>query len=162
MFESKGVLFALGFGAGAVAMALLDPRRGGARRALVRDKARHWALESRQGLMEFRRDAANRLRGRLYEARARSSEDQVPDDILVERVRAQLGRPVSHPRALEVRAEDGCVVLSGPILASEVAGLISRISRVRGVRSIDSELDVHQSEDIPALQSGRQPRGTLQ
>ena len=81
------------------------------------------------------------------------SEQQVPDDILIERVRAQLGRPVSHPRAIEVRAESGKVVLSGPILADEAEDLIQRISRIPGVRSIESQLEVHaEPGDIPSLQ----------
>ena len=93
-----------------------------------------------------------RLRGLVYEAKERLSEEEVPDDILVERVRSQLERPVSHPRAVDVRAQDGCVILAGPILADEVDDLIRQVSRIAGVRSIRSELDLHDEPgNVPAL-----------
>jgi osmotically-inducible protein OsmY len=93
-----------------------------------------------------------RLRGLVYESGGRLSEE-VPDDLLVELVRAQLQRPVSHPDAVDVRAQDGCVILAGPILADEVDDLIRQVSRIAGVRSIRSELDLHDEPgDLPALQ----------
>jgi len=79
--------------------------------------------------------------------------EEVPDDILVERVRAQLGLPVSHPQAIDVRARNGCVILAGPVLADEVEDLIRQVERIAGVRSIQSELDLHDdASDLPALQ----------
>jgi len=52
-----------------------------------------------------------------------------------------------------VRAESGRVILSGPILADEADDLIRRISRVPGVRSIESQLDLHaDAGDDPSLQ----------
>jgi len=52
-------------------------------------------------------------------ARCRASAAQwddtpVDDDVLVERVRAHLGRAVSHPHAVDVGAADGVVTLRGP------------------------------------------------
>ncbi|HWE22668.1 MAG TPA: BON domain-containing protein [Myxococcales bacterium] len=145
--------FLTGFVAGGVTVALLDPRRGAARRALLRDKG-FSAVKDAAGMASRRaKDLRQRLHGVVYEAKARMSEQQVPDDILVERVRAQLGRPVSHPRAIEVRAENGCVVLSGPILAHEAEDLIRRVSKIPGVRSIESQLELHgDAGDVSSLQ----------
>jgi osmotically-inducible protein OsmY len=92
-----------------------------------------------------------RLRGVVYQTQDPLSEE-VPDDLLVERIRAQLERPVSYPDAVDVRAQDGCVILAGPILTDEVDDLIGQVSRIAGVRSIRSELDLHDEPgDVPAL-----------
>jgi osmotically-inducible protein OsmY len=145
--------FLTGFVAGGITVALLDPRRGAARRAALRDKGLSAVRDAAETASRHVRDLRQRLQGIVYESKARMSEQPVPDDILVERVRAQLGRPVSNPRAVEVRAQDGCVVLSGPILADEAEELIRRISRIPGVRSIESQLELHaDASDIPSLQ----------
>ena len=145
--------FVAGFVVGGVTVALLDPRRGAARRAVLRDKTVSTARDAAGVAGRRARDFSHRLRGIVYEARARLSTDEVPDDILVERVRAQLGRPVSHPRAIRVDARDGRVVLAGPILAGEAEELIRQVSRIAGVRSIRSELDLHDEPgSVPALQ----------
>jgi hypothetical protein len=44
-------------------------------------------------------------------------------------------------------------VLSGPILAEEAEDLIERVSKIPGVRSIESRLEIHaDAGDIPSLQ----------
>ena len=138
--------FVGGFVAGAAAVYLLDPRRGAARRALLRDKGLAATRHAAEAAGRRGRDVRQRLRGLVYETKARLRDELVPDEVLVERVRAQLGRPVSHLRAIEVRALDGCVTLSGPILASEAEDLIDLVARIAGVRSIESELELH---DVP-------------
>jgi hypothetical protein len=73
--------------------------------------------------------------------------------VLLERVRAQLGRFVSHPHAIDVEVADGTVTLRGPILADEVDGVVATVLGVRGVRSVTNELEAHDSPlGIPALQ----------
>jgi osmotically-inducible protein OsmY len=139
-----------GFVLGGATVALVGRRR---QRALLRDKSLSLAKDAAGAAKRRTRDLRHRLRGVVYETKSRLSQDDVPDDILVERVRAQLGRPVSHPRAIDVRAQEGCVILAGPILADEVDDLIQQISRIAGVRSIRSELDLHDEPgDLPALQ----------
>jgi uncharacterized membrane protein len=73
--------------------------------------------------------------------------------VLVERVRACLGRAVTHPSSIHVEAADGIVVLSGPILQHEVRPLLSCVVNVQGVRDVRSELDVYTEPGrIPGLQ----------
>jgi hypothetical protein len=55
-------------------------------------------------------------------------DDRTP----VERVRAKLGRVVSHPYAIAVTADNCVVTLSGPILEAEVPRLLQTVEGVRG------------------------------
>lgn len=150
--SSSSILpFLAGFSAGALCAVLLDPRRGAARRAVIRDKAASLAREAGREAVRHGRDLRQRTLGKVYEASARVGEEAVPDDILVERVRAQLGRPVSNPRAIEVSASDGEVTLSGPIQRDELQDLLNRIEHVRGVRAIRNQLEVKESEGPTSL-----------
>jgi uncharacterized membrane protein len=79
----------------------------------------------------------------------------VSDEALVGRVRAALGRVVSHPHAVEVFVDRGHVHLSGPILADEVRPLLGAVRSVAGVRGVSDHLAVHRdARGIPALQGG--------
>ena len=77
----------------------------------------------------------------------------------MERVRATLGRFVSHPHAIEVAALNGHVVLRGPILAGEVDRLLQAVAEVPGVVDVADELEIHHGHDHPALQGGRRRIG---
>lgn len=148
-----GVSFFAGLGLGAIGAMLFDPRRGAARRAYVRDRSLATLRRAAHQAQRRGYDLAQRTKGLLYEAKGRWTEGEVSDEVLAERVRSQIGRPVSHPRALEVTVQNGSVTLAGPILAHEVDDLIERVSRVRGVRSIHSDLELHEdSAHVPALQ----------
>jgi len=101
------------------------------------------------------RDAAQRAHGVLAGTRRLFRREEVQDDTLADRVRAALGRVVSHPHAIEVAAEHGHVGISGPILAEEVRSLLRTVRTVAGVRGVSDHLTVHQEPDgIPALQGG--------
>jgi hypothetical protein len=87
---------------------------------VLRDKAygrlTHLGEASRVVAVELR----NRAIGTLGAVRQRVIAHDVPDEILAERVRAALGRVVSHPGSIEVQANAGTVTLRGPILEREV------------------------------------------
>jgi osmotically-inducible protein OsmY len=136
----RGPAFVAGAIAGALGALLLDPRRGGARRAWLGQKTRSMSRRARIDAQRRAHIAMQRLEGRRYEL-AHAGEG-VEDDILVERVRAQLGKRAGHAHAIRVRSEDGCVTLAGPILRREVTGVIAIVGKVRGVRQIDDQLDV--------------------
>jgi hypothetical protein len=131
-------------------MYFLDPDRGRRRRAIVRDKLGGTTRACAHGMGTVSLDLAHRVEGLFARARGAIRRGPVDDEVLVERVRAKLGRLVSHPHAIEVSAVDGCVHLRGPILQSEVPKLIRGVARVPGVRDVLNALDVHES-DIPAL-----------
>jgi hypothetical protein len=127
---------------------------------MIRDRAVHAAHVARHATEVSWRDTSHRLQGLKAEAESLFRRGQASDAILVQRVRAKLGRFVSHPHRIEVDAEDGCVTLSGLILAHEVKDLLSAVSSISGVRSVDNRLAAHDSaEHISALQDGRKRPG---
>jgi hypothetical protein len=147
----KRGLMTLGLGAGL--MYFMDPVQGPRRRALARDKAAGIWSDFEDGIAGLSRDLENRWHGITAEFRAMTTPEEVTDEQLVARVRSHLGRLVSHPRAIQVDARDHVVTLSGPVLAREASRLAIGVLRVRGVRKVENQLDVHeQPDDIPALQ----------
>lgn len=145
------LLTSIGIGAGL--MYFFDPARGDRRRALVRDQAYSLRDRSDEAINIAMVDLRNRLRGVLAEGMARLSDQDAPDWLLEERVRAELGRATSHASAIEVQADGGKVILTGPILANEVDYLIRHVSRVRGVKGVENRLTVHETaEGVSGLQ----------
>lgn len=145
--------FGAGFAAGLVAYFVLEPGRGAARRARALEKAASAARRAAERARGRAHDLAHRAHGLAHEARARLEEGEIADDILVERVRAQMGKPVSHPGALDVRVTAGRVILAGHILRHELEDLLSRVSRVRGVTTVENRLTVHDEPGSePSLQ----------
>lgn len=152
--------FMQGAGLGAGLMYLYDPDRGNRRRALIRDQVNHLINCTANYFDTAGRDLSNRLTGIQAEMGAMLTHDDADDRVIIERVRAKLGRHVSHPRAIHVEAHDGHVILSGPVLAHEVEGLLCAVNQVRGVRELENRLEVHSSSDnVPALQGGVTPPG---
>jgi len=123
----KDVALVTGVAIGAGTMFLLDSDRGRRRRALIRDKA------------------------------ARPANISPDTRTLRESVHAELGRVVSHPHAIEVMIlHDGCVSLGGPILSNEADATLAAIAGVRGVATVEDNLERHDSpEGVPALQGAR-------
>lgn len=150
----------LGAGTGAILMYFFDPERGRRRRALLRDQATH-AGHRMQGVVEAgTHDLRNRAQG--YGAAMRASREPPSDHVLEERVRACIGRVVSHPSSLEAKAAQGRITLSGPVLAHEVPLLIDRVLDVPGVQDVENRLEVHrEAGNVPGLQGRPQRRGTI-
>jgi hypothetical protein len=152
---SEARLLTYGIALGAGLMFVLDPRQGGARRALVRDKSLRALHDVEDAAAVGSRDLAHRLEGVVARVRRPRRREDVTDDVLVSRVRSKLGHVCSHPHAIQVNPKgNGMIELKGPILSKEAARVVSAISRVRGVRTIDDDLERHDHPDVPALQGG--------
>jgi hypothetical protein len=156
MRDFSGIsLFLAGTVFGAGLMYLLDPRGGSRRRALIRDKFVRGNRMARMYGGKIARHLRSEVRGELEEHRAKLRERgvMIPDDVLVERVRSQIGHVVSHPGSIDVIAENGIIRLRGPVLRGEIDKICDRLGETRGVHDYRIELQEFESaEDIPGLQ----------
>ena len=147
---------------GALAMYFLDPREGRRRRARTRDKMVHAGKRLNQAGGVTARDTVHRARGVLATARKLFEHDEVSDAVLIERVRAELGRAVSHPHAVVVAADHGHVTLSGPVLSEEARPLLRCVRGVPGVKAVSDRLAVYEdaeAQHVSSLQGGHPRHG---
>jgi hypothetical protein len=151
-----------GLAAGAVYY--FDPLLGKRRRSLLRDQWNRLTTRAVRAADVVCRDSTNRFQGLLAEMRSALLGRYADEETLAARVRSKLGRLVSHPSAVEVAVQDGNVILSGPVLASEVDRLIEGIRSMPEVPYVKSQLEVHEEAgNISALQgAGRRDNGSVQ
>jgi len=151
------------FAAGAGLMALLDPARGRARRAVMRDKTVSALNDTGTGLRRTGQYPRDSSRGLVAETRARFRHEVASDYKIGARVRSALGRVVSHPKAIWVTVVDGHVTLCGEVLAAEHPALIAAAKGTRGVMSVIDQLNVHESSaGVASLQGeGRLPPSSI-
>jgi uncharacterized membrane protein len=142
-------------GAGALATYFFDAQQGRRRRAVLRDKIYGRLSHAGEASRVVGVDLRNRAQGTLAAVRQHVTRQDVPDEVLAERVRAKLGRVVSHPGAIEVAATGGTVTLSGPILKHEVKRAMQAVWAVPGVHGVLDRLQAHgEPGNVPGLQGG--------
>lgn len=127
---------------GAGLMYLLDPQGGGRRRALITDKAAHARARAGERIGGSAKDVRNRSRGMLAEARSRLRPDEVSDDVLEARVRSELGHAIDYAGSITVVAQDGRVMVGGPVIEQDAERVIATVRRVRGVQAVEDQLEV--------------------
>lgn len=137
----RTILSLTSLGLGAALMYWLDPQHGRRRRVDLRNRATSVANQGFRALDIATRDLENRARGFAAEAKGMLVQDEPSDDVLVERARSRLGRACSYPSLIETSCHDGRLVLSGPVLAKEKQQVLSAMSRVPGVRVVESQLE---------------------
>lgn len=151
-------LMLMGIGAGL--MYLMDQENGERRHAKLRDQAAALRYDLERNLDAASEQLAVRTRGVVAEASSRMQAEPVADETLVERIRAEIGRAVANPGSIRISAHEGRVTLSGPILASEVQGLVRKVRSVQGVERVTNRLSVHEEVgNVPGLQGAKQGRG---
>ena len=122
-------------------MYLFDPDRGRARRAVLHDRTMHGLRGGWRRACDTSADAAHRAYGGLVEHRSRSIHEVPSNEQLVERVRAEMGHVIRHPRRVTVAADAGWVRLTGHVLPDEKENLVTAISKVPGVFGIEDDVD---------------------
>lgn len=156
---SKLTSFPGAFLLGAGLMYLLDPVRGRRRRARIIEAVHHAERVERELLTKGARDVRQRVHGLTERVKHRPSPD-VPDHVVVDRVRSRLGRVVSHPRAVDVQVIDGKAVLRGAIFAHEAPRAVAVTRATPGVRTVIDRLERHLTAGrIPQLQG--EPRAAV-
>ena len=145
---------------GATIMYIFDEHRGAKRRSHARDKIVHAAHTVGRETRKRTRDLFNRGIGSIAElgSSVRDRIRSLPDDQLVDRVRAQLGHVVSHSGLLQVYAKNGCVTVSGPVLDREIDNIRNRMKKIRGVKECRVQVEPHTELDRVSGSLGRRPR----
>lgn len=126
--------------AGAAVMYFLDPQAGRRRRALARDRGTGAVRELEHSARTAGRDASNRMRGAMAEAKSHIEAAPVDDDTLHERIRAKLGHLLDRPSAVEVTVTGGHVTLSGEASDEEAAEVARYVAGMQGVSDVESRL----------------------
>lgn len=154
MRDGGAVLTGLGFGFGLIYFLNPGVRRRG---AVASDTPEQPASAGADESSAAPRLLAYRASG--VAARLRSTfRRPVEDDVLIDRLRAQISGAVLHPHLIDVEASDHHVILRGPILERDVDSLLDAVERASGVREIVNDLDVRQTADfMPARQERRPP-----
>ncbi len=143
------VTVAGGMALGVGAMYFLDARSGGRRRGLVRDQLGHQGCRVRHSLAVLGENLLNRGWGQIAELRARLAPQLVSDDVLIARVRAEMGHVLRHAHAIEVEVANGKIVLRGVIDPDQVEPLLQRLASVPGVPPVDNHLVVREVVSPP-------------
>ena len=132
-----------GLALGALAMYLADPSQGRRRRALLQDQFGSITHKSSHAMRQKLHDTRKRLSGLKAEATqlfARRDAKPIDDHVLAARVRSRLGRHLPYSPQIDVTAEAGCVTLSGPVDAEEMARLVHLAQTIPGVESVAHHL----------------------
>ena len=158
MGRLKTTLTALALGAGA--MYLFDPDQGRRRRALLRDQVNSALNNAEEEVQRAREDLRNRGQGIVSTlSEMRNRDEPISDRLLEERARARMGRYVSHPGSVVIRAEQGRLHLTGPILGHEAMRLVPMLRTMRGVKDVVNNLELHaEPGNVPGLQGESQKR----
>jgi hypothetical protein len=140
-------------------MYLMDPSRGRRRRARLGEAASHAYHRAQDMTGMTALDVQHRLSGVAARTLDRLIEEEAPaDNVVVERVRARLGRLVSHPGAIDVSASGGTVTLKGEVFEAEVDQLIKGVAEVQGVTAVENRLEPHRDAARVSALQGPGPR----
>ncbi len=131
-----------GVGLGAALMYFLDPGRGARRRHVVRDKGMSALRSAGEEIRDRAADLRNRARGAAHEMRGRRTDEAVSDEQLVARVRSELGHHVDQMGGIEVRAQQGTIILSGAVARDDLDDVLEAARQVPGVHTVDDRLEV--------------------
>jgi osmotically-inducible protein OsmY len=140
---ASGLAVLAGIGLGAILMYFLDPALGRHRRALLKSRSAQGTRVLQDATEAAVEAAAIRTRAAVARvANKVAADDTAEDSVLVERVRAAVGKVIADVQAIEVRVRDGVVTLKGPATAEEIAELVACAGRVRGVKEVDNRLSL--------------------
>ena len=137
--------------AGALAMYYLDPQSGAQRRAAFAQLL----ASGLPGTAGHRNRLARRSAQRI------SQPDAQQDAQLRGLIQSRLGRLVSHPRALDVRVENGVVRLSGHVLEREREGLLLQVQEMPGVQRLVNAMTAHETPEGIAREAVHEDAGAM-
>jgi uncharacterized membrane protein len=151
MASSKSIFWTLlgGAAGGAAAWYFLDGENGGRRRAAFARKAQKLGREIAKGAELSLRDVENRVSGLARQTWTSFIRPPLDDRVQVERVRARMGRIVSHPHKIHVTADNGVITLWGEAAEQDARRLVEAVAAMPGIRSVQNEIDFCSASAMP-------------
>lgn len=125
-------------GLGAALMYLFDPERGKARRDQIGDRVKATTAEAEHAAGKVAKDLRNRAAG--MKAKMSRTEEAADDEILVARIRSELGHVISRADQVEVEAILGYVTLRGELAEADIEKAVECAEGVDGVIEVDNQL----------------------
>jgi osmotically-inducible protein OsmY len=146
-------------GLGAITMYFLDPKSGHRRRAVARERARHYSRQAANQARAFSRNGAQRARGLAHQASELLSavglfqgllRRPAPSDAKLQaRALSKMGRiPHREPRTFDIQAHDGILTVTGTITDDEYERLSKTLKKIPGVKKIDRQLSVGDGQAV--------------
>lgn len=135
--------FLAGWGAGAAAEYMLDPRQGKRRRHMFRDQTMAALRRGSRQMGRKTRYMAYKAEGVVAEATPpRRDSSELNDPALAAKVESELFRPADAPKgSVDLNVEDGVVYLRGAVESREqIEDLLARAGEVHGVKRVESLL----------------------
>jgi BON domain len=153
-----GLSVTTGAGLGAGFTYFCDPDRGHARRKKVSDRAVSLIAQGERLVGHKGKGILNRAEGMLAQARFLfHRQEDVPDQVLLERVRSRLGHVLQHPQSISTTVEEGKVRLTGMVAREEKKRVLREIREVPGVLKVEELLTYQKRQNrrsIPTLLGG--------
>jgi hypothetical protein len=138
-------------------MYFCDPNRGRARRKQLAEKTVSILAQGEHLVEKKGKDMLNRAGGLLAAAQTRCEAEDVPDEVLLERVRSRMGHVISEPHSISTSVRAGTVTVGGTMARTEKKRLLKEIRNVPGVRKVEDRLD-HEGQpngrSVPRLLGG--------
>lgn len=157
---AAGLIAAAGAGAGL--MYFLDPQRGTARRARLRDRTFKLVRQGTAKVDKNLKYLANKVEGVAAEVRHSIQGEEPPSDTtLAARIKSRLGRITTHAHAIQVEVAQGKVVLAGPVLVNEGDKIVHEVKAVPGVVSVANGMAMYESLDAAPKLAGDPARGSV-
>ncbi|HXI40103.1 MAG TPA: BON domain-containing protein [Bryobacteraceae bacterium] len=148
----------IGAGLGVGFTYFCDPVCGHARRKKVADRAISLIAQGERLAEHKGKDILNRAEGMLKQAGSLfHRQEDVPDEVLLERVRSHLEHVVQHPQAIFTVVEKGIVRLTGTIAREEKKRVLREIREISGVLKVEELLTYEKRRNgrsIPTLLGG--------
>jgi hypothetical protein len=134
-------LSAVGLTLGASAVYYWDPKAGAKRRRLLRDRAVVIKYEARRRGRNAVKSVRTTTNGMVEAASGTFNRRELEPDELARRIASKVPKLVTYP-GVRVEVKNGTVALSGPVLAEELEGLLSKVNTMAGARKVVSNLDL--------------------
>jgi osmotically-inducible protein OsmY len=153
-----GLSVTTGAGLGAGFTYFCDPDRGHARRKKVSDRAASLIAQGERLVEHKGNSILHRAEGIFSQAQSLfHGQENVSDEVLLERVRSRLGHIVQFPQSISTRVEKGIVRLTGTVARDEKKRILRAIREVPGVMKMEELLTYEKRKNgrpIPKLLGG--------